>query len=360
MQTLRPSSASRTGTGRSRKRLGNQTLSSRIYAGAPPAPSPVQWPECPPAPFPSDARRLAQDLGEKPPTALRNWNRYHPLPTGPRSPPWAAPSINRFSPEPKLGRSFTPGACRAAPRSPRSRVAEPRSSSRTRSQSCEDADKAWRLGVAVAAEVAAMVAAAAEGSGATYPAGARPGRAGTEQVEPGPPPEPGREGSGEGQAAATSVRPPPPLPPRRAARRPRGRGRASGSTLPRQPPPRAPSFFLPPSRLPVSSVAARGRRRRLRGHSRGSCTGSGIRRSSSSCVPGRARAPATPGKGSPRADAPTRDCLQAGDEMPTGLEHRPGRTPGKTAGALKQCLYPPGTVPSAGQPSIRGLPSPPL
>lgn len=51
----------------------------------------------------------------------------------------------------------------------------------------------------MAAEVVVDVAAAAAGSGATYPAGARPGGAGTERIEPepgpgpGPAPEPGAE-----------------------------------------------------------------------------------------------------------------------------------------------------------------------
>ncbi|CAI9165281.1 unnamed protein product [Rangifer tarandus platyrhynchus] len=73
-------------------------------------------------------------------------------------------SIQWFSPEPKLGRSFIPGTERAgpvrpellvrslppAPGSPRSPRTEP--ASRRRSRSREDADKAWRLGAA--AEVA--------------------------------------------------------------------------------------------------------------------------------------------------------------------------------------------------------------
>ncbi|XP_007462839.1 PREDICTED: uncharacterized protein LOC103090854 [Lipotes vexillifer] len=92
---------------------------------------------------------------------------------------------------PNLGEVSSPAQSELAPRSPRRQRTKPGSRSRSLSRSCEDADKAWRLGAAVAAEVVVDVAAAAAGSGATYPAGARPGGAGTERIEPEPGPGPG-------------------------------------------------------------------------------------------------------------------------------------------------------------------------
>lgn len=112
-----------------------------------------------------------------------------------------------------------------------------------------------------AADVAAMVAAVAADSDATHPAGARRGRAGTERVEPGPEPELELERSRAGgsslraPAASSAAAPRRPPAPREGARR---------RLHPPPPAPRAPSFFHPSSRLPGSSMAARGRGRRLR------------------------------------------------------------------------------------------------
>lgn len=112
-RTLKPPLAFCTGTRRSRKRLKNQTLSSRMSAEPPPDPSslfsglnayqPLSQAACASAPSPPRSWRNPEET----PTALKN-----PEPGPPPSSPRPTPGFNRFSPEPKLGGSFTPGADR--------------------------------------------------------------------------------------------------------------------------------------------------------------------------------------------------------------------------------------------------------
>ena len=100
-----------------------------------------------------------------------------------------------------------------------------------------------------------MVATAAEDKSATYPSGARPGREGTERVEPEPKPEPKPEPERGGRPlspnacrsfAAAPHRPPAPR-----------EGAPAAPPSSARPP--TPSFLSPPSRLPGSSVEAWGR-----------------------------------------------------------------------------------------------------
>lgn len=184
------------------------------------------------------------------------------------SPPWASLGFNRFSLEPKLGRSFTPGAQGASParparpdsgrcgsravrRSSPSGSAEPGSRSLSRSRSCEDADKAERL--RAAAEAAAMVAVAVGDPSATYRAGARPGRAGAERVEPEPEPERGGRPLSPSARRLLCGRAAPPAGP-------------EGGGAPAAPPSsaRPPRPLLLPASIPATCQL--GGRRRLRGH----------------------------------------------------------------------------------------------
>ena len=151
------------------------------------------------------------------------------------STPRAIPVVNRFSPESKVGRSFTPFAAPAlssiscvARRSQRSLRAESWSRSRSRSwsQSREDRDKAEKLGsaAAVASEVAVMMSSEAAGPNDTYPAGARLGRARTEGgvgSKSRPQPERSWAGCGSLRAPAASAAAPrrPPAPKEGARRR---------------------------------------------------------------------------------------------------------------------------------------------
>lgn len=122
------------------------------------------------------------------------------------SQPQAIPGVNRFSPEPKVRRSFTP-LCYASPELGVSCVAQSlgaeswsRSRSRSWSQSREDTDKAKELesAAAVAPEVAAMVGLSGSRPSNTYPAGAHLGRERTEESRA----NPGLSRSGAGLAAA--------------------------------------------------------------------------------------------------------------------------------------------------------------
>lgn len=113
MRALKPTSAFRTGTRRSRRRLENQTLSSRMSAEPSPAPSSLfngQNPHQSLCQAPAPARRPALDQGESPDGPGGPGTGSVPRPRPP-----APPGFNRFSPEPKLGRSFIPGAERAGP-----------------------------------------------------------------------------------------------------------------------------------------------------------------------------------------------------------------------------------------------------
>lgn len=234
-----------------------------------------------------------------------------PVPSPCPRPAWAAPGFNRFPLEPRLGRSFTPtvggaGSARPAVRTPSpprraAQSAEPESGARSRSRSRggsrEDADKALRF--AAPAEVAALVAAAAEDRvSLTHPV-----RTGAERDQSGwspcrsPSPSPSRSptGAGAGRAGGRSLRASAASSAAarlRATRRPRGRGRACGSTL--LLPPSSSPFSLPPSRLPGSSdssgagTAAVGTRSLPRVFSPDSRLGD----SSSNRVRGRVRAPA--------------------------------------------------------------------
>ena len=149
-------------------------------------------------------------------------------------------------------------ASRVAPGSPRSPSPPPASRRRRRSRSREDADKAWRLG--------ALAEVADGGRGGGGLGCHLPGRCAL-----------GRRGnSADGARAGAGARAerggrPLSLCARRllccraALRRPPAPREGARQRL--HPPPlapRTPSFFLPASRLPVSSVAARGRGRRLR------------------------------------------------------------------------------------------------
>lgn len=116
----------------------------------------------------------------------------------------------------------------------------------------------------------------------------------------------GRAGAGAGRAAALRA---PAASNAAAPRRPPAPREGARRRL--HPPPLAPhspSFFLPPSRLPVSSVVGTAASRT---RSRGSCTISGLEDSRFSRVPGRVRAPATPRKGDPGSHVPTQGCLRA-------------------------------------------------
>lgn len=113
MRALKPPSAFRTGTRRSRRRLENQTLSSRMSAEPSPAPSSLfngQNPQQALCQAPAPARRPALDQGESPDGPKGPGTGSVPRPRPP-----APPGFNRFSPEPKLGRSFIPCAERAGP-----------------------------------------------------------------------------------------------------------------------------------------------------------------------------------------------------------------------------------------------------
>lgn len=113
MRALKPPSAFRTGTRRSRRSLENQTLSSRMSAEPSPAPSSLFNGQNPHQSFcqaPAPARRPAQDQGESP-----DGRKGPGTGSVPRPRPPAPPGFNRFSPERKLGRSFIPGAERAGP-----------------------------------------------------------------------------------------------------------------------------------------------------------------------------------------------------------------------------------------------------
>lgn len=195
-------------------------------------------------------------------------------PSAPPPLPWATPGFNRFSPEPKLERSFTPGAKRTGPVRP---VLPALRLQRLAAQSAEPESRA--PGVAVAAGAGAAGTQTKPGGSAQWrrrmwlrwwPRWQRTRMPLTRQVRTRAERElsgssPGRSRSwswsGAGRAGALSVRPPPPLPPRRP---PAPREGARRRLHPPPPAPRAPSFFHPSSRLPGSSVAARGRGRRLR------------------------------------------------------------------------------------------------
>ena len=163
MRALKPTSAFRTGTRRSRRRLENQTLSSRMSAEPSPALSSLfngQNPHQSLCQAPAPARRPALDQGESPdgpggpgtgsvPRPRRPPGMPRPLPasTGsPRNPDEvsspAQSELARCAPSPWCA------ASRVAPGSPRSPSPEPASRRRRRSRSREDADKAWRLGAA--------------------------------------------------------------------------------------------------------------------------------------------------------------------------------------------------------------------
>lgn len=113
MRALKPPSAFRTGTRRSRRSLENQTLSSRMSAEPSPALSSLFSGQNPHQSFcqaPAPARRPAQDQGESP-----DGRKGPGTGSVPRPRPPAPPGFNRFSLERKLGRSFIPGAERAGP-----------------------------------------------------------------------------------------------------------------------------------------------------------------------------------------------------------------------------------------------------
>ncbi|XP_048200295.1 basic salivary proline-rich protein 2-like [Perognathus longimembris pacificus] len=175
-------------------------------------------------------------------------------------PPRATPGSNRFSPEPKLGRSFTPCASRARGSEPPAR------------RGAVSGSRGPSPGVAAAAAAAGARAGRTQtkpGGPAQRPAprwwrprrpADLPGRCAPGTAEDGGAgPEPraeaerGERGARRATApAALSVRPPPPLPPRRP---PAPREGARRRLHPPPPAPRAPSFLLG-SRLPVSSAAA--------------------------------------------------------------------------------------------------------
>lgn len=269
MRALKPTSAFRTGTRRSRRRLENQTLSSRMSAEPSPALSSLfngQNPHQSLCQAPAPARRPALDQGESPdgpggpgtgsvPRPRRPPGMPRPLPasTGsPRNPnldevsspaqselvrcapsPWCAAS-RALDAQPPASRPAVRGA-----RTPSPRVAAAAGAGAARTQTKPGGSARWRRWLTLAA--------AAAGSSATYPAGARSGGAETAQMEPEPEPEPGRSGAGSRSLrapAASSA-----AAPRCAARRPRGRGRAGGSTLLRAPPAPPPSSCLHPGYL---------------------------------------------------------------------------------------------------------------
>nr|CAI9702794.1 unnamed protein product [Rangifer tarandus platyrhynchus] len=206
------------------------------------------------SPFPKPPRRRAVPprIREKAPTALKDLEPVpsrllapRPLPasTGsPRNPNLdevsspAQSELARCAPSSWCAASRRRRAVRGA-REPSPRVAAGAGAARTQTKPGGSARRRRWL----------TVAAAAAGSGATYPAGARSGGVETAQMEPEPEPEPGRSGAGgrslRAPAASSAAVP------RCAARRPRGRGRAGGSTLLRAPPAPPPSSCLHPGYL---------------------------------------------------------------------------------------------------------------
>lgn len=193
-----------------------------------------------------------------------------------------------------------------------------------------------------------MVAAAVGDAGATYPAGARPGRAGAERVEPEPEPEL-------------------PLRPRRAAP-PAG---PEGGGAPAAPPSsaRPPRPLLLPASIPATCQL--GGRRRLRGHApTGLAPAPGLKipgpvvsqeKRGRLLVPGtrplRSHGPLgaahQPAEKELRLEMSRRVAVAA--ETP-GREHRPRRTPRKAAEGAGTRL----TASGAERTSTRGFPGPPL
>lgn len=213
-----------------------------------------------------------------------------------------------------------------------------------------------------------MVAAAAgdSGLGCHLPGSGAPGRSRNRSGR-------ARAGAGAGAGRAAAVRAPAAstaASPRRAARRPRGRGRAGCSTLLRSPP-LAPSFFLPPSRLPVSSVAARGGDGGFGTRSRGShqlrARGFQVQPR-----PGKSEGACYSWGGVPSNPMPSLGAPYQPAEKGLRLEvrrrvgrpsraHRPGALPKEDSPkSCRMCLYPPGIAPGTERTSIRALPGPPL
>lgn len=178
-----------------------------------------------------------------------------------------------------------------------------------------------------------MVAAAVGHAGATYPAGARPGRAGAERVDPEPEPERGGRPLSPSARRFLCGRAAPPAGP-------------EGGGAPAAPPSsaRPPRPLLLPASIPATCQL--GGRRRLRGHApKGLAPAPGLR------IPGpvvsqeERRRLLVSGTGPLRSHGPLGAAHQPSEkelrlEMSrrvavaaetTGLEHRPRRTPRKAA-----------------------------